>query len=160
VSNRITLAEFDVMQIGDIAKLPIDQLALLAEDINSAAARAKLQQQWIQTALAMKYGDRETDARKVKGPTGSVSIDDGDYVVKATITPKVDWDQRELKAAVEQIRAMDEPVDEYVEIRTEIKVGEARYKAWPSAIRAIFAPARTVSAGKPSYVIAQKKGAE
>jgi len=38
-------------------------------------------------------------------------------------------------------------------VRTELKVAESAYAAWPEAIRRLFVPARTVETGKPCYRI-------
>ena len=62
------------------------------------------------------------------------------------------WDQARLAEAVEIIRREwnDDPA-QYV--RTELKVAETAYSAWPAAVRQLFEPSRTVKLGKPRYAI-------
>ena len=44
----------------------------------------------------------------------------------------------------------------YGAIATELRVPEARFAAWPPRMRALFEPARTVGAGRPTYTLAPK----
>jgi hypothetical protein len=64
----------------------------------------------------------------------------------------VKWDQARLAEAIEIIRRdwQDDP-SHYV--RSELKVAESAYSAWPEAIHRLFAPARTVETGKPCHRI-------
>lgn len=66
------------------------------------------------------------------------------------------WDQAKLAEVVERIRAAGEDPSEYVAL--EYRVSERAYGAWPQSIRSIFAPARTVEIGKPSYRIERTEG--
>ena len=151
--NRVTLDDIPGMTVGNIAALPVDQLALLAEDARDALDRAKRLRDWLDGAIELKYRDRAAATRAGEGKaTGTVRLDDGNFVVIADLPKKVRWDQPKLAEAVEIIRRdwNDDP-SQYV--RTEIKVSEAAYTAWPEAIRRLFEPARTVETGKPSYRI-------
>ena len=74
---------------------------------------------------------------------------DGDHVVVADLPKKVRWDQIRLAALVAEIRTGGDDPAEYVS--TEYTVSERAYGAWPTSIRTAFDPARTVTAGKPTY---------
>ena len=50
---------------------------------------------------------------------------------------------------------MGEPVSDYV--TTTIKVSETKYGGWPTSLKSIFAAARTVATGKPTYKIEKAK---
>ena len=63
----------------------------------------------------------------------------------ADLPKRVEWDQTQLAAMVERIRAAGDDPSEYVEIR--FKVPERAYVAWPEAIRQGFERARTVKTG-------------
>ena len=82
-------------------------------------------------------------------------------VVGLVITPmftapkRVDWSQPKLAEAVETIKGWGEDPSEYVD--TTIKVQERKFDAWPSAIRDLFEPARTVKTGKPKFDVALAK---
>lgn len=154
--NRVTLDDIPGMTVGDIAALPVDQLALLAEEVRDALDRAKRLKDWLDGAIELKYRDRAATARAGEGKTtGTVRLDDGDFVIVADLPKKVRWDQPKLAEAVETIRSgwNDDP-SQYV--RTEIRVSEATYNAWPEAIRRLFEPARTVETGKPVYRLQPK----
>jgi hypothetical protein len=62
---------------------------------------------------------------------------------------KVEYDQPKLRAAVETLRSWGENPEHYIGI--EFKVSEAKYNAWPPAIRTLFEPARTLKTGKPTF---------
>jgi hypothetical protein len=71
------------------------------------------------------------------------------HTIVADLPKKVDYDQRKLKDAVDALRKWGEDPEDYVSL--EVKVAEAKYTAWPPAVRQLFEPARTLRAGKPTY---------
>jgi hypothetical protein len=151
--NRFTLEDIPGMPIGEIAALPPDQLALLAGEAAAALDHARRVMNRLDGALDLKYGARASDARVAGSKaTGTVRFRDGDFVVIADLPKRVRWDQQRLAEAVEIIRRdwTDDPA-QYV--RTELKVAETAYSAWPAAIRQLFEPSRTVETGKPTYRI-------
>jgi hypothetical protein len=153
IRNRVTLGDIPDMAVGAIAALPVDQLALLAEEARNAFDRSKRLKDWLDGAIELKYRDRAAAARAGEGKaSGTVRFEDGDFVIVGDLPKKVRWDQPKLAEAVEIIRRdwNDDP-SQYV--RTEIRVSEAAYNAWPEAIRRLFELARTVETGKPSYRI-------
>jgi len=157
IPNRPTLNALPNMAVGDIAGLPADQLVLLQEEADEALRFAKLVRDWLDGALALKYGDTAAKARQADGKdTGTVRFDDGAATVVADLPKKVDWDQAQLAALVERIRAEGDEPTEYVDIA--FKVPERKYAAWPSAIRAAFQSARTVRVGKPSFKLKPSNG--
>jgi hypothetical protein len=156
--NRITLQDFLQMPVGDVIALPAEQLALLQEDIEENLRRARMARDWLDGALMLKYGERAAALRREAGKdTGTVRIVEDEYIVIADLPKRVKWDQALLAEVVERIRAAGDDPAEYV--TTEFKVSERAYGAWPQAIRSIFAPARTVETGKPSYRIERMGGA-
>lgn len=155
--NRVTIDDIPGMPIGDIAALPPDQLALLAEEAAEALDRARRVKERLDGALDLKYGARACAARAAGGKAiGAVRFQDGGFVVIADLPKRVKWDQTRLAEAVEIIRRdwNDDPA-QYV--RTELKVSETAYGTWPAAIRRLFEPARTVETGKPTYRIEPAK---
>jgi hypothetical protein len=151
--NRVTIDDIPGMPIGNIAALPPDQLALLADEAVEALDRARRVKDQLDGALDLKYGARASAARAAAGKqVGTARVKDGGFVVIADLPKRVRWDQARLAEAVEIIRREwhDDP-GQYV--RTELKVAETAYSSWPAAIRRLFEPARTVEAGKPAYRI-------
>ena len=155
--NRVRLDDIAAMAATDIAVLPIDQLALLKDEAAEALAQAKDIKDRIDTGLDLKYRDRARALRQSAGKdTGSVRIDDGDYVIIGDLPKRVTWDQAQLSDLVERIRAAGENPSEYVEVIYRVR--ERNFSAWPSHIREAFLPARTVETGKPTYRIESKEG--
>ena len=148
--NRISLQDFLQMPVGDLVDLPADQLALLQEDVDDNLRRAKLAKDWLDGALALKYGERAAALRREAGKdAGTVRLADGAVAIVADLPKKVEWDQAQLTALVERIRAGGEDPADY--ILTRLEVAERAFAAWPESIRGLFAPARTVRTGKPSF---------
>ena len=148
--NAPTLDQLRTMPIGDIATLPSDVLAALQEDADAALKSAKSMKDWLDGAIAQKFGDRAREARAaIAKDTGIVRFTDGAITIVVDLPKKVDWDQRQLEALVERIRSGGENPADYVEI--SFHVSERNYGAWPEAIRRAFEPARTVRTGKPTF---------
>jgi len=158
LTNRPTLEHMRTMPIGEIVALPAEHLALLQEDASDAVKAAKRQQDWIESAIALRYEQRAIAARGTAGKdTGTVRfVDDGVEVV-ADLPKKVEWDQDRLAALVQQIRAGGEDPTDYVVI--DIKVPERAYTSWPERIRKAFQPARTVHTRRQTFKLTLKPGA-
>ena len=156
MNNRATLAQLRDMTHEQASSLPIEQIAMLLEDLAEQKASLKLCEDMLHSALNFRYAMRAAIARDTAGKnTGTISIEDGDFVIRADLPKKVEWDQAKLAQAIEAIESWGEKPGDYVAI--EVKVAESRYTAWPPAIRAVFEPARTVGTGKPTYKVEQAK---
>jgi hypothetical protein len=154
--NRVRIRDLPHMDGDDVTALSPEDLSFLLEDLDAAANELAQAESILRTGLDRRYGARAAALRRAEGrDTGTVRIEDGDYVVVADLPKKVRWDQERLAALVAEIRAAGEDPADYV--ATELKVSERAYGAWPSSIRAAFESARTVSAGKPAYRIEPRK---
>jgi hypothetical protein len=157
-SNRPCREDIRTMPIGETATLPADQLALLQEEAVAALNAAKTLKDWLKGAVALRYADRAQALRCDQGKdTGMVRFEDGGVTVVADLPKKVDWNQGQLAALVECIRASGGHPAEYVEIT--FKVPERKYAAWPSHIRDVFAAARMVRVGKPAFLLSLREEA-
>jgi hypothetical protein len=144
------------MPIGEIAALPADLLAVLQEEAEDAAKAARSLADWLNGAIALRYGDRAAAARRGEGKdTGTVRFDDDEVTVIADLPKKVDWDQDELATLVAAIHAEDGDPSEHVD--SVFRVSERKYAAWPRHIRTAFERARTVKPGKPTYRLALRQ---
>jgi hypothetical protein len=156
MSNRVTLAQLDGMAIGEVSTLPVDQLAMLLEDVAEEKARAKRHGDILDAVLHQRFGALAADARRTEGKdTGRVRLVEGDFVVSADLPKKVEWHQPKLREAAATVASWGEDVGDFV--TTELKVSEDKFNAWPKSIRAVFEPARTVGTGKPSYKLERAK---
>lgn len=150
IPNHIILDDLPTMPVGDIAALPGDQLALLKQDADERLRSAKTLCDWLDGAIALKYGDQAHEVRRAEGKeTGTVRLQDGPVTVVAELAKRVDWDQPTLANLVERIRADGADPTEYVDIA--FSVPERKYTAWPKDIREEFEPARTVRTAKPKF---------
>ena len=149
-ANHVRLEDLDRMEIGEIAALPAEDLALLQDEAATVFDAAKRLKEWLDGAIALRFAEQATAARRAEGKdNGSVRFEDGAVTIVADLPKRVEWDQDALAGIVERIRAAgDDPVD-YVE--TSFKVPERRYGAWPPALRETFAPARTVRPGRETF---------
>jgi len=153
--NRPQLVDIRTTPVGEIAKLPAEHLALLQEEAEEALNAAKRIKDWLDGAIALRYGEEAARLRAAQGKdTGTVRFDDGPVTIIADLPKRVEWDQDRLAEIVRRIRASGEKVADYVSI--EIKVSERAFTAWPETIRQAFAPARTVRTGKPIFRLTLK----
>ena len=149
-NNRPRMGDVLRLPVDEVLALPAENLALLQEDAASALDEAKRNRDWIESVIAVRYGQRaialRADQRK---DTGAVRFNDGGVTIVADLPKKVEWDQDKLAAVVERIRGAGDNPTEYVEIT--YKVAERSYTAWPAHIRDAFAAARSVRTGKPTF---------
>lgn len=153
--NRPRLADIRTLPVGEIVKLPAEHLALLQKEADQSLNAAKQIKDWLDGAIALRYGEQAAALRAAQGKdTGTVRFNDDSVTIIADLPKRVEWDQDQLAALVERIRASGENLAEYVSI--EIKVPERAYGAWPESIRQAFAPARAVRTGKPIFRLTLK----
>ena len=133
---------------GVLDQLPIDVLESLKSQADAHAAAAS-------QMVAILHGVFERRYAAGLNSTGTHHRQDGEFDIKITVPKRVDWSQPKLAEAVETIKGWGEDPSEYVD--TTIKVQERKFDAWPSAIRDLFEPARTVKTGKPKFDVALAK---
>ena len=144
--NTATPDDLPGLSPQEIAGLPVELLAILQREIDERLKRDKAAKTRLDTALTVRYATRAAEERQAQAKdTGTVRFDDGDFTVVADLPKRVEWDQAQLAAMVERIRAAGDDPAEYVDIA--FKVPERKYAAWPEAIRQGFEPARTVRPG-------------
>ena len=152
MTNRTTIAQLREMSTKEAAGLPTAQLALLLEDVAALKADTKRLDELLNAALHARFATEAAERRAHLGKmSGTVTLHDDGFAVRADLPAKVEWDQALLTKACDALEARGEVVSDLV--RVKIEVPEAKYKAWPSSIRSLFEAARTVSHGRPSYVV-------
>ncbi|WP_137179184.1 hypothetical protein [Roseomonas sp. AR75] len=152
MSNRTTLDQLRAMSAAQVDALPLDHLALLLEDAADLRAEAKRVSDLLHDALHARFAEAASATRRAEGKdTGRVRLERDGFELIADLPKKVDWQQAKLTAAVSTLREWGEDPADYV--ATQLHVPEARFSAWPPRIRALFEPARTVAAGRPTYTL-------
>ena len=136
--------------MAELENLPLADLDRLIQRVTNAEDTARHYKQFLQSVLHHRFGERAHQLRQDAGKnTGTVRFDVDGHTVIADLPKKVEYDQPKLKEAVEALRKWGENPEDYVSV--EVKVGEAKYKAWPPAVRQLFDPARTLKVGNPTY---------
>lgn len=82
---------------------------------------------------------------------GTATLDVEGLKCKVVVSKKVTYDQEGLAAIRQQLIANGEDASEYIGVKYD--VSEAAYKGWPSSLKAMFEPYRTVEPSKPTIKI-------
>lgn len=144
------------MTADRIAALPVDAQAQVASNIAALKVEVKRMEDTFLAGMVLAYQEQAQAQRKASGKdTGAVTLALDGYVVRADSPKKVEWDQSELRKAMDTIRGWGEDPAEYMAI--VLSVPESKYNALPRVVKAIFEPARTVSHGRPSFKIEARK---
>jgi len=132
------------------AQVPLSRLVARIAEITEVDQVLRIERRELEAIVHERLGSMAQAQRAAAGKqTGTVRFDSDGYTVIADLPKRTEYDQTKLAAAVEALRKWGENPADYVSF--EIKVSEAKYQAWPPAVRALFEPARTVKTGKPSY---------
>ena len=154
MSNRLSLAQLLDVSVGEAADLPAEHLAMLLDESDALSDHAKKIEDRLHAIMTRRYAERAAALRD--GPHGRVRLEDDGHIVQCEAPKRVQWDDNLVRAAVAQVRAWGDDPEEYVQIKHVVP--ETRYNAWPSSIREVFEPARTVSVGKLSFTMNKKEG--
>ena len=156
MKNSVDLAQLIEMPVEEAKSLSVEQIVTLLEELTELKNKLKRYDFSVHAMLHGKFADEAAQVRSKTGKdTGTVRLKVSDYVIVADLPKDVDWDQAELKNAAKAIEKMGEPVEQYVSIK--LSVSETKYNAWPDSLKTIFAAARTVGTGKPTFKIEKAK---
>ncbi len=135
---------------ADLAALPLVELHAYHQAVCEAEETCRLYKLALHGEHDRRLSAQAAALRQQAGKTtGTVRFEVERHTVIADLPKKVEYDQAKLKDAVEALRRWGENPEDYIGI--EVKVAEAKYTAWPPAVRQLFEPARTVRTGKPTY---------
>lgn len=155
--NTYTLAQLNHLSAKEVDDIPIDQMQVLFDAVAARRKEIKEQDEKLTASMMRRYGPIADNLRRTLGKdTGRVSLRDGDFVVRADLPKKISWNDAMLREAVDKLLDQKDDPDEYVTIKVE--VSEKKYDAWPSKIRKMFEPGRTVGTGRPTFEIDRAKG--
>ena len=88
-------------------------------------------------------------------PFGTVTIVDGDAIVKVIVPKNVEWDQDKLSELYDKLKRETNNVSEYIDVK--YAVPEGKYKSWPQELKDRFIDFRTVSPKKMVVKLSEKK---
>lgn len=153
--TEITLENLLHIPQGDLAALSPQKLAELIEEAKFKLDNYKLLHERLQGVVNFKYQDSFNHNRiDQQKETGILRIEEEGYVIAQDIAKKTDWDKKKLNEIIEKIKSQGDDPAEYVDIT--YKISEHKFKSWPSFIRKVFEPARTIKHGKPTYTLTPK----
>ena len=145
-----TLDRLGQLSAADLAALPLAELHAHHQAVCEVEETCRLYKLALHAEHDRRFSQHAHQLRQQAGKTtGTVRFEADGYVIVADLPKRPEYDQLKLKAAVEALRQWGENPEDYIGI--EIKVAESKYSAWPSTIRQLFEPARTVRVGKPTY---------
>ncbi|BCO30083.1 hypothetical protein TspCOW1_01860 [Thiohalobacter sp. COW1] len=146
----ITLDDARLLSVAEMTGLCAQDLMQLQSTAADSLRQAKDLKDWIDGAIALKYDAQAKALRAQLGKdTGTVHFEDGGIRVTSDLPKKPVWDQSKLSEIAERIAASGDDPTEYLDITC--KVAERKYSAWPQSMREVFAPARTLKTGKPTF---------
>ncbi len=146
----INLEQARLLSVAEITGLSAQDLMQLQSAVAEVLRQARDLKEWIDGAIALKYDAQAKALRAQLGKdTGTIHFDDQGVRVTADLPKKPVWDQKKLSEIAERITANGDDPTEYLDIT--YKVAERKYTAWPENLREVFAPARTLKTGKPTF---------
>ncbi|WP_339751843.1 hypothetical protein [uncultured Marinobacter sp.] len=146
----INLEQARLLSVAEITGLSAQDLMQLQSAVAEFLRQARDLKEWIDGAIALKYDAQAKALRAQLGKdTGTIHFDDQGVRVTADLPKKPVWDQKKLSEIAERITANGDDPTEYLDIT--YKVAERKYTAWPENLREVFAPARTLKTGKPTF---------
>jgi hypothetical protein len=144
------LEEIGQIYLADLETQPLAELDRMLRLVASAEETARNYRQLLHSVMHHRFHDRAQSLRTDAGKaTGTVRFEQDGFTVIADLPKRLEYDQRKLREAVQSLQKWGEDPENYVSL--EIKVSEAKYSAWPPAVRQLFEPARTLKTGKPTY---------
>ena len=152
--NELTVfpAQLNALSIDQLASLPPHQLLEVDANVEQLLDWAKQARTKLDAALDQRYGVQARQELTDSGrDTGTTYVTDGPLRIKFELPKRVTWNQKQLSAIAERIVAAGERIQDYMDV--DLAVSESRFNNWPPALKAQFAPARTVKSGKPSYAL-------
>ena len=145
-----TLDRLGQLSAAELAALPLAELHAYHQAVCEAEETCRLYKLALHGEHDRRLSAQAAALRQQAGKTtGTVRFEVDGHTVIADLPKRVEYDQAKLKEAVEALRKWGENPEDYVGL--EVKVAEAKYTAWPPAVRQLFEPARTVKTGKPTY---------
>ncbi|MBF0339491.1 MAG: hypothetical protein HQL95_00840 [Magnetococcales bacterium] len=152
MNQPITLDQLRQMPVGDIASLPVRELARLQQETSEAMGRVKLINDLLDGVFARRFGEQSTAIRQESGKEfGVIRFHEDGLEIIADMKKEVKWDQKKLEAIAGHIAKSGEDPGEYITSKTTHTVDERKFSAWPNHIKAAFGEARTVHRGRQTF---------
>lgn len=147
-----TVLKLDSITQARLATAPTGGIAELIDILDDLGGRIKAAQVEVQKTLTARFAEPAKAQLLASGrDTGTTHIIDGEFDITVEIGKDIKYEPKGLAELVAKIEATGGDAREYVEIK--YSVSEAKFKAWPQTLRAPFEALRTVTPGKPKFVL-------
>lgn len=147
LASRLSLLDVSPQQLANVGAVELQAFDTALADL---AARLKTARDHLHEVLEERYLASAYKALHATGRDfGITHLADGALEVTVEIPKRVTWDQTQLRALAERIRAAGDNPTDYLDI--DLSVPEGRFNNWPPALREQFAPSRTVRPGKTVF---------
>jgi len=147
--------EIDLVGLGELSAEQLQALSLTQlNEIFVWVKRAKGDIRTYETALHQELVTRfkapAAQIRTAHGKeAGTVRFTQDGHTIVADLPKRVEYDQKKLRVAVDELRARGENPNDYVAF--EISISEAAWNGYTPSMRELFQDARTVKTGKPTF---------
>lgn len=149
-----TVLQLESITQARLAAIGTAEIADLSHLLDSVASRIKAAQGEILKTYTTRYAEQAKAQMLASGrDSGTTHVVDGELDIAVEIDKTVKWDQTLLPAIWDRIAATGDDPRQYIEVK--YGVSETKYKAWPDTLKQPFTPARTVTPGKPKFVVSR-----
>jgi hypothetical protein len=135
-----------------LATLDAKDLLRIQQETLARYREAQALKTWVEEAIALKYQDLSRTLRQQLGKeTGTMHFDGHGVKITQQLPKRVEWDQVALAEIADQLRAHSQEVSRFM--RFEYKISENDYQSWTEIEQNTFQRARTVKAGKSTWIL-------
>lgn len=151
MSNRTTIDDLLTRTPGQLCDLPVEHLAMLADDIHRMTETAKAAKERLNLVIKAKYIEH-----LVGHQLGTKRVADGDYEIVVNYPKNVSWDNKLLEGLEQELDPDGLPFWKHYDVKRTVP--EAIYNRLPESTQAILDKARTVKGGAQTVKFERKGG--
>ena len=149
---NMTLETIKALTIAELTEMSAAELLHLQHFTHESYGQAQRAKDWIDGAIALKYGDRDQQLRQQLGKdTGVIHFEDDGVKVTVNLPKKPKWDQKQLAAVATRMWSQGQDPTELIDI--SYRISERKYCNWPEPLKMDFASARTLGTGKAIFYL-------
>ena len=150
MSYEIDLVGLGEMSVDQLQTLTLEQLHEILVWVKRSKNDIRGYEGALHQELASRFKARAAQVRSRLGKeTGAARFTQDGFTVLADLPKRVEYDQKKLRIAVDELRAQGKDPLDYVAF--EISITEAAWNGFDGVGRACFQEARTVKTGKQTF---------
>ena len=150
MNNEIDLVGLGDMSSDELQNLTLEQLHEILAWVKRSKNDIRGYESSLHLELAARFKARAAQVRSSLGKeSGAARFTHDGFTVLADLPKRVEYDQKKLQLAVDELRAQGKDPLDYVAF--EISITEAAWNSFDSVGRGCFQDARTVKTGKQTF---------